>query len=634
MGPLSKLWLALEEAKSSDGQEAPLSINDILFYVEQTVLLVGQSHNTLSYHRRLNVLSNVMGELIPAKSMLRDKAEQFQQNTDEKLFGTEFRTHLTDTVKAKKQTKEVFLGSMPKRSPFRHGPSPKQRGGGRFVYFPKENNRDRSYSNRGGARFQSNSANSRFNNNNNTNRNNFFKRNRTNGKKRSKFLQQIDTSDTLLDKIGKGSSNHKKVVFNKTNSRKHPSGRQVKPFHKIVGTSHKRPEYIIPSKRVSNTISYRTFPGKNIPQSAKNVKGERGFNKHRGERFVEEGSYFESFTSKAAISKQSIPSTKKGWELQACDKFKAAECTYPLSTFQNGKFALFERCVKKGRLHVQIRPEGCLLLCPPRQTVQEICQISMVRQSLRIPVSLLRNWSSSSNLYEVVKDSNFNIASYKYTNDRLPRRYVNYGGVDRRSYYEQGHSNLPVATFGFVLNRRSYYEQGHSNLPVATFGVCFEPKEINNASSPSHRVSRSERRLTANENLSSRGKNFPDKREMFTPLHKPQNIDLKLTKLIGHLTSTIQAILPARLQCRFLQQQQIQALKSHQSYQKEIVLNQDSKVELLWWVENLSLSNGCSLICPETQVVIQTDASLTGWGAVCNGQTTRESGHQRNRGII
>ena len=43
MGPLSKLWNILERAKGAEEDAVQISINDLLHYVEQTVLLLGQS---------------------------------------------------------------------------------------------------------------------------------------------------------------------------------------------------------------------------------------------------------------------------------------------------------------------------------------------------------------------------------------------------------------------------------------------------------------------------------------------------------------------------------------------------------------------------------------------------------------
>ena len=62
-------------------------------------------------------------------------------------------------------------------------------------------------------------------------------------------------------------------------------------------------------------------------------------------------------------------------------------------------------------------------------------------------------------------------------------------------------------------------------------------------------------------------------------LNNPQTSILELTKLIGLFTLTIQAVLPARLNCCFLQIQRISSL-SENIYLYKIVLNENSKIEL------------------------------------------------------
>lgn len=98
---------------------------------------------------------------------------------------------------------------------------------------------------------------------------------------------------------------------------------------------------------------------------------------------------------------------------------------------------------------------------------------------------------------------------------------------------------------------------------------------------------------------------------------------LELTKLLSLLSSTIQAIVSAWLQSHNLQQLQIQNLRLNRSYQIEISLTPLAKEELLWWIENLTHSNGKSLVHHQvSQILIQTDASMKGWGAVCKGVQT------------
>ena len=82
MGPLSKVWLKLENAKKSDAP--PLSLDEILSLLEQTICLLGQISNSISYHQRYNILSSVCSSQ-EAKNMLKNKVELLQTN-DENLF--------------------------------------------------------------------------------------------------------------------------------------------------------------------------------------------------------------------------------------------------------------------------------------------------------------------------------------------------------------------------------------------------------------------------------------------------------------------------------------------------------------------------------------------------------------------
>ena len=119
MGPLSKVWLKLENAKKSDAP--PLSLDKILSLLEQTICLLGQTSNSILYHRRYNILLSVCSPQ-EIKNMLKKKVELLQSN-DENLFGKEFSDHLTESVKSKKSSKEVFLKLDDSKKPFRSGTS-------------------------------------------------------------------------------------------------------------------------------------------------------------------------------------------------------------------------------------------------------------------------------------------------------------------------------------------------------------------------------------------------------------------------------------------------------------------------------------------------------------------------------
>ena len=67
MGPLSKLWHALESATTAPDDEVDLTIEGFLNLVQQTVLLVGQTNNTISHNRRLSALTGAVKSSSQAK---------------------------------------------------------------------------------------------------------------------------------------------------------------------------------------------------------------------------------------------------------------------------------------------------------------------------------------------------------------------------------------------------------------------------------------------------------------------------------------------------------------------------------------------------------------------------------------
>ena len=88
-------------------------------------------------------------------------------------------------------------------------------------------------------------------------------------------------------------------------------------------------------------------------------------------------------------------------------------------------------------------------------------------------------------------------------------------------------------------------------------------------------------------------------------MYKKEKVSiLQLTELIGLLSSTAQAVLPAQLQFWYLQQIQAESLSRDTSYQHQVTFNSSAKQELPWWVQNLKLCNGRCLVQPQVQMVI------------------------------
>ena len=110
MGPLAKLWKIVEDADQAEDESVQISVNELLFYIEQIVLLLGQSSNAITYYRRLKVLGYIMNSQYQVKTMLKEKSALLQEH-DSDLFGKKFRCHIADTIKSKRETREIFTES-------------------------------------------------------------------------------------------------------------------------------------------------------------------------------------------------------------------------------------------------------------------------------------------------------------------------------------------------------------------------------------------------------------------------------------------------------------------------------------------------------------------------------------------
>ena len=98
----------------------------------------------------------------------------------------------------------------------------------------------------------------------------------------------------------------------------------------------------------------------------------------------------------------------------------------------------------------------------------------------------------------------------------------------------------------------------------------------------------------------------------------------RMSQLIGTLTSTLQAVQPAPLYYRALQMTKTKELLKNKSYAATMMLTDQCKLELQWWVQNLVTWNGRAIISSGPDMIIQTDASKAGWGAHREGRPLSE----------
>ena len=90
----------------------------------------------------------------------------------------------------------------------------------------------------------------------------------------------------------------------------------------------------------------------------------------------------------------------------------------------------------------------------------------------------------------------------------------------------------------------------------------------------------------------------------------------KVAIVLGLLVSTFSAVEYGRLHYRDIEKEKIQALRmSNGDFDSKMLVTDSMKVDLLWWVNNLA-SQKRKITHRSADIVITSDASLNGWGAV------------------
>jgi hypothetical protein len=97
-----------------------------------------------------------------------------------------------------------------------------------------------------------------------------------------------------------------------------------------------------------------------------------------------------------------------------------------------------------------------------------------------------------------------------------------------------------------------------------------------------------------------------------------------LASIQGNFSWAIPAIPFAQAHYRSLQRFYIlNAQRVDFNLKAEVCLSPGARLDLNWWVANIEKANGKMFFPRDPDFEIFSDASLTGWGAVCNGITTR-----------
>ena len=111
--------------------------------------------------------------------------------------------------------------------------------------------------------------------------------------------------------------------------------------------------------------------------------------------------------------------------------------------------------------------------------------------------------------------------------------------------------------------------------------------------------------------------------EVINTLLRKTSVSIRdLAQIIGKLQSCKLAVLAAPLHYRALQRQKIRELAVLKDYSAKIILDQESRTDLNWWLVHFRVVNPCPIRMSQPSMIIESDAASTvGWGAQTGNQT-------------
>ena len=171
---------------------------------------------------------------------------------------------------------------------------------------------------------------------------------------------------------------------------------------------------------------------------------------------------------------------------------------------------------------------------------------------------------------------------------------------------EEASQHLEVLLFllealGFIVNREKSHLNPAQTLEFLGLLVDSQGLQLKLPGEKMKQIRKEAMQLLAKESVSAR----------------------QLSQFLGKLNAASQAMLVAPLFYRALQKDlQIALTQGAQNYEHLMILSRDAKEDLDWWQHHLTYWNGRTVIQRQAQVRIQSDASLTGWGAVCDRVST------------
>ena len=409
-GPLSKIWEVVHAVTENLVSQKELNFNSLAELLQQTVIVLSQAINAVTFHRRRTILRGLIGDDQKSTQWIKSTYQEQLKTSKEVLFGEEVRAQWTKDAKAKDLSLKNFLApSTERKKPFRkasHSETPS----------------------RGEARKRTSTGENRYYNRPNVperleGRNNktFVKR----GKGKA-HLQHV--LKRCFKSCPKGKEKHTPTSIRTISRPRHGSqnSRKAKTLRRKLGEADKRSKNPRNSeKRLGNSAVRKTL-SKRLSKVLIQQKSQ-GLDYSRSREHAGEGSNKESKLLPKSDSQQHLPEREEGGLLQTHNRFKRAKRIYSLRKVQNGIIKKYKKFITARRLLGKDRPKRRIFHSPHSSPIKEICKIPVGGRDTRIPLHDVRSGSSTQDLHETHENPDLVIEETENPSHNLHGRHAYHG---------------------------------------------------------------------------------------------------------------------------------------------------------------------------------------------------------------
>ena len=392
-GPVCTLWSWIEEERRDMMyKNLPDELEDPARLFDQTIVMLAQCFQEVSFQRRSAVLSKLISNPSVVKEILKNQSEKLNNPGNNLLFGPSFEEQLAKDSTARSKVKTVLNG-LKKPQTSAAGSS---RGG---AVFPKRgfrgfpSGRRGRWPFRGGPRLQQ----TRGRGQSSGQRNN-WKPSFRGGKKNftKKFCFGL--------RSGEGSSSFA-TDFSSNASRTFRASREDQTLPKELGGVDPRYTNTRAGERFSDSSDRCSVP-RRVASSISNEFGGEEFSGRGSPGDASERSHSGGLTCPGSVCELDILGGEKGCRASPCDKLKETEPIHPLSALQNGVFGPFAGPSGTRRFNGESRSQRRLLFSSFKNSVPKVCEVPVEGQVVSVSLPVLWPSSCTQDLYKTSQGTN------------------------------------------------------------------------------------------------------------------------------------------------------------------------------------------------------------------------------------